>query len=178
MSRRIITSPKFVPWDIEVARLNFGANCGPASFAALVGTEVCRVIGHFPHFEQSKWTNLTQMLRAFESADYDTEVRHRVFPSRGLALIQWLGPWTERDFFSRWSLPHTHWVAIEGPWVFDHTAENWQCLREWAGTVAKEFVGEIPKATGWAVKYGVEVKRKNSIALSPPARALVHPIPS
>jgi hypothetical protein len=178
MSAQSISLPTFVPWDIAVARVNFGANCGPASFAALVGREVCRVIGHFPQFEHSKWTNLTQMLRALESADYDAEVRRRVFPSRGLALIQWLGPWTERDFFSRWSLSHTHWVAVEGPWVFDHTVEKWQGLRAWAGSVTKEFVSEIPMATGWAVKYGVEAKKKTVVGLSPPARALARRVPA
>ena len=178
MSRNSNSAPTFVPWDIEVARLNFGANCGPASFAALLGTEVCRAISYFPQFEHSNWTNLTQMLRAVEFADYDAEIRRRAFPARGLALIQWLGPWTERDFFSRWSLPHTHWVAVEGPWVFDHTAKKWQGLREWAGTVAKEFVSEIPRATGWAVKYGVEVKRKTSVVLSRPARVLVRRVPA
>jgi hypothetical protein len=178
MSRHLVSGPTFVPWDIEVARLNFGANCGPAAFAALVGTEVCRVMRYFPHFEHVKWTNLTQMLRAVESADFAAELRRRAFPSRGLALIQWLGPWTQKDFFSRWSLPHTHWVAVEGPWVFDHTAEKWQRLQDWAESVAKEFVSEIPRATGWAVKYGVEVKAKAEVALSPPGRALVPRVPA
>src|SRR5438477_13185199 len=91
-------APAFVPWDIEVARINFGANCGPASFAAVTRREVCRVIGHFPHFERVRWTNLTQMLRAFAEAGYSTEVRRRVLPAPGVALVQWLGPWTEQDF--------------------------------------------------------------------------------
>jgi hypothetical protein len=176
MSGRTSLSPTFIPWDVEVARVNFGANCGPVSFAALLGTEVCRVMRYFPHFEHARWTNLTQMLRAIECADYDVEVRRRSFPSRGLALIQWLGPWTDEDFFSRWSLPHTHWVAVEGRWVFDHTAGKWQDLRDWAGGVAKGFVSEIPRATGWAVKYGVEVKKKNGVVLSHPVRALARPV--
>src|SRR5207302_6238880 len=94
MSALSLVRPTFVPWDIEMARLNFGANCGPASFAALMKTEVCRVISYFPHFEHSNWTNLTQMLGALDGAGYDAELRRRELPSRGLALIQWLGPWT------------------------------------------------------------------------------------
>jgi hypothetical protein len=178
MSGRTALSPTFVPWDIEVARVNFGANCGPASFAALLGTEVCRVMRYFPHFEHARWTNLTQMLRALGAAEYDAEVRRRAFPSRGLALIQWLGPWTEGDFFSRWSLPHTHWVAVEGQWIFDHTAEEWQDLRQWGGNVARKVVSEIPRATGWAVKYGVEVRKKTVFALSPRVGALARPVPA
>jgi hypothetical protein len=167
MSALTLARPSFVPWDIEMARLNFGANCGPVSFAALMKMEVCRVISYFPHFEHSNWTNLTQMLGALRSTRCDAEVLRRAFPSRGLALIQWLGPWTERNFFSRWSLPHTHWIAVDGQWVFDHTAEKWLRLRDWAPTVAKDFISEIPRATGWAVKYGIEVKMENEIALAP-----------
>lgn len=157
--------PAFVPWDIEVARINFGANCGPASFAALTGKEVCRVIGYFPHFEHSNWTNLTQMLRAFDEAGYEMTVHRRAFPVHGVALIQWLGPWTERDFFSRWSLPYTHWIAVEGKWVFDHTVGSWEKLEVWRDETVPEFLSETPRATGWAVKYGVEVNRVEDAAL-------------
>jgi len=151
--------PSFVPWDIEIARINFGANCGPASFAAITGKEVCRVMGHFLHFEHSRWTNLTQMLWAFAAADYLTKVQKCILPARGVALVQWLGPWTQKDFFSRWSLPHTHWVAVEGNWIFDHTVGIWQTFTEWKHKTAPQFILEIPKATGWAVKYGLNVTR-------------------
>jgi hypothetical protein len=160
-------APSFVPWDIEVARINFGANCGPASFAAITGREVCRVMGHFRHFEHSPWTNLTQMRRAFAEAGYVTTVRKCAFPDCGVALVQWLGPWTEKEFFSRWSLAHTHWVAVEGRWIFDHTSGEWQTVEEWGGRVASEFVAEIPRATGWRVKYGVEISKAGPAASHP-----------
>jgi hypothetical protein len=84
---------EFVPWDIEVARLNFGANCGPSAFAAATGREVCRIMRYFAHFEQSQcWTNLTHMRRAFEQAGYNTEVSRLEMPVVGVALIQWTGP--------------------------------------------------------------------------------------
>jgi hypothetical protein len=151
--------PLFVRWDIEVARINFGANCGPAAFAAITQRDVCRVMGHFVHFEHSRWTNLTQMLRAFVEAGFCTRIHRCVLPSHGVALVQWLGPWTENDFFSRWSLVHTHWVAVEGDWIFDHTAGYWQSFSDWQNRTAPEFVGAIPRATGWRVKYGVDVSR-------------------
>jgi len=159
--------PAFVPWDIEVARINFGANCGPSSFASITGKEVCRVMGHFLHFEHSPWTNLTQMLRAFAEAGYAATVRKCILPARGVALLQWLGPWTEKDFFSRRSLIHTHWVAVDGTWVFDHTVGAWQTLLEWEHQVAPEFVSEIPRATGWGVKYGVGVSKTGRAVLGP-----------
>jgi hypothetical protein len=151
--------PSFVPWDIEIARLNFGANCGPSCFAATTGREVCRVMCHFSHFLHCQWTNLTQMRRAFHEAGYSTEVCKGELPARGVALIQWLGPWTEKDFYSRWSLHQTHWVAVQGGWVFDHTVGRWQTLQCWQDETVPEFIATIPRASGWATKYGVEVKR-------------------
>jgi len=150
---------EFVPWDIEIARINFGANCGPAAFAAVTGSEVCRVMRYFRHFEHSKWTNLTQMRRAFTDAGYEVAVLKRQFPQRGIALIQWLGPWTRKHFFSRWSLIYTHWVAVQGKRLFDHTVAAWQPIQQWRKEVAPDFVSQIPKARGWEIKYGVEVHK-------------------
>jgi hypothetical protein len=118
---------------------------------------------YFQHFEHSQWTNLTQMRRAFDEAGFAHEVYRRELPSHGVALIQWLGPWTQKDFFSRWSLPHTHWVAIDGRWVFDHTAGEWQTLSEWKRETTPAFLAEIPHACGWAVKYGVEVAKSHTV---------------
>lgn len=162
---------RYVPWDIEVARLNFGANCGPSAFAAVTKREVCRVMRHFAHFEHSPWTNLSQMKSAFAASGHAFEVRRRTFPRRGVALIQWLGPWTEPEFFSRWSLLHTHWIAVDGSLVFDHTVGTWQPLSEWSETSATEFIADIPRAHGWAVKYGIEVVSENSACLESTAGA-------
>jgi hypothetical protein len=152
---------RFVPWDIDVARLNFGANCGPVSFAVATAREVCRSMQYFPHFETKPWTNLTQMRGAFQAAGIDTVVCRRAWPTVGVVLIQWLGPWTKHHFFSRWSLVHTHWIAVERDYVFDHTEEQWMPREEWARAVVPLFLKEIPQATGWDIKYGVESNNKN-----------------
>jgi len=159
------TEPDFVPWDIEVARINFKANCGPSSFAAITKNQVCRVLQYFTHFKDHQSTNLTEMARALRTAGYQTEVKKQAFPQHGLALIQFLGPWTERHFFSRWSLIYTHWIAIDGEWVFDHTAGKWMAVNEWTYRIAPAFVAETSRATGWAVKFGMEVSQLNSPCL-------------
>jgi hypothetical protein len=161
--------PPFVPWDIDVARINFGANCGPAVFAAVTQREVCRVMQFFPHFPDCRWTNLTQMLRAFAVAGYTTDLHRCASPPRGLALVQFLGPWTEKNFFSRWSLIHTHWVGVEGKWIFDHNAGCWQTLDEWSEGTATELIAMVPRATGWRIKYGVELTRAGKIDLGFPS---------
>jgi len=155
--------PGFTPWDLEVARINFGANCGPASFAAITGFEVCRVMCHFAHFEHSRWTNLTQMRHALCKTGHRISVLKGVLPTRGVALIQWLGPWTKDNRYSRWSLPHTHWIAIQGQWVFDHTVGDWEPLGRWQYDTVRDFISQIPHAYGWAVRHGIEVVSTNSI---------------
>ncbi len=158
----------FVPWDVDIARINFGANCGPAAFAAVTRCEVCRVMRYFPQFPERRWTNLTQMLRAFAEAGYATQVERCAAPSRGVALVQWLGPWTEKQFFSRWSLIHTHWIGVEGDRVFDHNACRWQTLGEWAAGTAAGLIAEVRRATGWRIKYGVEVTKEMQLDLGLP----------
>ena len=165
------TALPFVPWDVEVARVNFGANCGPAAFAAVTQQEVCRVMQYFPQFPECRWTNLTQMLRAFAEAGYATQVQKCAAPSRGVALVQWLGPWTEKQFFSRWSLIHTHWIGVESDRVFDHNACCWQTLGEWAAGTAAGLIAEVRRATGWRIKYGVEVTGEVPLGLGFPLRA-------
>ena len=154
--------PEFIPWDIQIARINFSANCGPSSFAAIAKKEVCRVMQYFLHFEHFQGTNLTQMRAAFKEAGYHTDVKREIFPEHGVALIQLLGPWTQKHFFSRWSLTQTHWVAVHQGWIFDHIAATWMTKPEWNQDVARELVADVPHATGWAVKYGVEVNQFNS----------------
>lgn len=166
--RQDTTALPVVPWDIDVARINFGANCGPAAFAAVTQREVCRVMRYFPQFPERPWTNLTQMLRALAEAGYATQVQKCGAPSHGVALVQWLGPWTEKQFFSRWSLIHTHWIGVEGDWVFDHNTCCWQTLAEWASGTAPGLIAEVRRATGWRIKYGVEVTREVQLGLDFP----------
>lgn len=158
---KLSRSGRFVPWDIDVAGHNFGANCGPVSFATVSRCEVCRVMRYFHGFEERRWTNLTQMRRAFAESGAQVETLKRTWPAQGVALIQWLGPWTERDFFGGWTLVHTHWVAVDGNLVFDHSVRCWLDRAEWVATIVPTYLAEIPRASGWAVKYGLQAN--NSI---------------
>lgn len=160
-----IYRPAFIPWDLDIAGINFGANCGPISFAVTTEREVCRIMRFFPHFKYSRSTNLTQMLRAYREADYQTKINKCQLPEFGVALIQWTGPWTAKHFFSRWSLVYTHWIAVNHGWIFDHTAGEWQEFPQWESEVVPDFISQIPRATGWAVKYGVGLIPSKNISL-------------
>lgn len=59
-------APLGVPDDLGLAQRLFQANCGPASFAALVGTLITDIIRFFPHFPREPHTSIPHMRRALQ----------------------------------------------------------------------------------------------------------------
>lgn len=161
-TRGDLGSGGFVPWDVEVARINFGANCGPTSFAAVLGLEVCSGLRHFPGFVERRWCNFTQMKQALRSCGVSfTTVRSKL-PQSGLALVQWVGPWVYGDFGGRRSSKYTHWIGVDQKQIFDHTEAKWMPIAIWEEQVAAAFLQEISGATGWTVKFGIELMKSNN----------------
>jgi hypothetical protein len=166
--QQIAAAGRYVPWDVEIARYNFGANCGPIAFAVTARLEVCDVMQFFPHFadEQMRWTNSLQMRRALASAGIQAGATERSMPKSGVALIQWTGPWSDRSRFNRGSLRYTHWIAVDEDHVFDPNAGEWMSSAEWATNFAPSCVDEIPGANGWGVKYGFATTSSHTICPS------------
>lgn len=156
--------PCYVPSDVAIAKHVFGANCGPVSAAAALGEDVCDVMRWFPHFmnPEQRFTNLTTMRNALSSKGICHRVLRQQFPIHGVALIQWLGPWTSRDFFSRWSLRHSHWIAVSGNFVFDYLDETWRTLVDWERQLVPWYLEQMPQAAGWDIKFGVEIEKSRS----------------
>jgi|GEM_PF-1608872 len=154
----------YVPRDLSIAQVVFGANCGPAALAACLSRDIKDIMRLLPHFEDEnrRYTNLTAMKAALSAASVSFEVKRIVFPSTGLALIQWTGPWTDKHFFSRWSLCHTHWVAVDGDMIYDIFNGIWQTKEDWARCVVPIYLKDLPQAAGWQIKYGLEVSRCSS----------------
>jgi len=148
---------QYIPWDLNLAQECFDANCGPISFAVSVQEEVSDVIGLFENYEEKKYTNFTDMKRVFKKYGVEIQTTKAQIPKSGVALIQWTGPWIENDFMGRRSSRYTHWIAVEDKMCFDLNADEWLTLKEWETTVAAEFIKEIPEATGWNVKYGIQL---------------------
>src|SRR5262249_45228871 len=117
---------------------------------------------HFPEFIDRRWCNFTQMKRALRSCRVPFTVLQSQLPRRGLALVQWLGPWISNDFGGRKSLKYTHWIATAGDQVFDHTEPGWMPMLTWEQQIAAGFLQEISGATGWAVKIGIELMNSNT----------------
>ena len=65
------TALPFVPWDVEVARVNFGATCGPAAFAAVTLAATFFIRSTEPTDEPPYfWTISAIVYRLYHSADF------------------------------------------------------------------------------------------------------------
>lgn len=173
--------------DLEAANAGWGCNCGPAALAAICGLTLEEVRPHFPGFKG--WTNVPRMLAAIDGIGRDrrswtpTRDGHGIdWPSYGLALIAFDGPWTEPNpARERWlkieRAKRTHWVGVsrlqlagggEDPCtvcVWDINAvgrhfDGWLLAAVWEGVVVPALTADIKRATGgWCITHAIEIKR-------------------
>jgi hypothetical protein len=125
---------KFSYSDAERANDEWGFNCGPGSLCALLELTPAEVRPHLGDFEQKRYTNPTLMKAALGSLGVggrwaqlsdveqrrvgdmrfpDAAVRRLEWPQRGLARIQWGGPWTNHGVPMAARYRQTHWVAAQ-----------------------------------------------------------------
>ena len=78
----------FAPLDVRRAYRVHRANCGPASFAALVGRNVCDIMNLFPNFPEKPYTNIPRMHAALRETGIAFRRDSNRLPSDGLALLQ------------------------------------------------------------------------------------------
>ena len=90
------------------------------------------------------------MERASKAAGYSYECKREAWPTAGLCLIQFTGPWTERDF-TQAALQHTHWIAVLGEYVFDINWNGWLPRANWEEVVLEELLMFCRSSTGWEV---------------------------
>jgi hypothetical protein len=153
------------PSGVDRAVNDRGARCGPISFAAITGRDAEAALGFFPNIADRAWTTRTDMQRALREGGHQYDRRADVWPSHGLCMVQFTGPWTERGF-AQAALQHTHWIAVLGEYVFDINWDGWLPRECWEDVVLAELLVFRPGATGWRVLTGFE--------LSPPLTCIVH----
>lgn len=149
----------YVPPDADEAHAAWGANCGPAALAALVGVPVMDVRSWFPEFPGKAWANPTTMKRALALAGWTcshADPSVNTFPTCGLAFIQWKGPWTEPGAAVAWAYRNTHWVASVGGLIYDVNATGWLTPEAWERSIVPLLLENKPKATGWTVRLGLD----------------------
>lgn len=144
------------PTDVITAYQLFGANCGPASFAALLSLQTCDVIQFFEHFEWRKFTTFRDMTHALGECGIDF-ITGSTLPDFGLALIQIEGPWTHMTGAARWSDRYTHWIGLCGNHIYDINTGEWTPLVTWTERIVTSLIAETRHATGWSVKRSLQV---------------------
>lgn len=144
----------FSPEDVLFALEIFGANCGPASFAAFLERNVCDVMKYFRHFPMRQWTTLGEMEKALSECEALWQKINGKLPEAGLSLISFTGPWSQN-----WAgrLRHSHWIAYKQHQVFDINVNGWTTSDNWQSLVIPHLINEIPRCTGWEVLTSLDV---------------------
>lgn len=152
------------PSDCEQAYDVFGANCGPASIAAILNRNVMDIRSYLDGFEQRKYMNPTHVKATLDKMRIGYKVLGTQMPINGLVFIQWGGhenkPITAQYRF-------THWIAIEYGTVFEVNAPQIVTWQQWQkvmpGIIKEEGHGngsffirsalEIVRHGKWAKAY-------------------------
>jgi len=155
----------YTPPDVTAAYESWGAQCGPAALAALLGIEVNALR---PHLGAKTWANPTDIRRALEVLRVEHSYRSSAtrgdldFPARGLAFVQIAGPWLAAGVPVGAAYRHTHWVASDREHLFDINegeAGGWLPIAGWKQWIAPELVAATKRADGWYVRATIEVPR-------------------
>lgn len=139
------------PSDITLASKLIGANCGPASFAAALECDVLGIMEYFPQFPKKPYTTIKQMRDSFFCSGIAVKEVSCLFPSNGVSLLQFLGPWTSKR--SPRVLRYTHWVAVKGDLIYDLNWGGWLPLISWEAIVFPMFKEINPRITGWRILH-------------------------
>lgn len=168
--------PRFTEADLDRANAEWGANCGPSALAAILDLTLDDVRPMLRGFEDKHYTNPTLMLDALarsgvewkEGSRPTSKGGLRLWPSYGLARIQWEGPWTEPGVPMRARYRFTHWVGAKrrhsSIGIFDvnclQNGSGWVDLLDWTEMVAPWLLKNcVPRANGkWHITHAIEVK--------------------
>jgi len=147
-----------VPSDIGQSAFVFGANCGPVSVAALLGTQVIEVMKFFPEFPSRDYTTAADMRYALQCCGASHETWGDGLPPDGVALVQLHGPWTKPGSPVRNQLRYTHWVACRAGYVFDLNIGDWLEQSEWMANGAMSWMRSVKNCCGFGLREAHVIK--------------------
>jgi hypothetical protein len=145
----------YSPADVTEARQRYGANCGPASFAAVHRMPVVGAMQHFPGFPDRYWTTIGDMRIALRSASTTFEDTKNELPQFGLALIQLKVD--DRPLHGLHSLSQTHWVAVCEGTFYDVNWRGWLPIPIWEQVMLPQFSFRGRGAISWHTRNGLSV---------------------
>lgn len=129
------------PKDIEAAEEQWGANCGPASIAAILDRSLSETRPLLNGFDVRPYMNITHVKNALTAAGVKFQARLKTRPIYGLVFIQWGGHEKKRVFAQ---YKFTHWIAVAGDVVFEVNAPHLVSWQEWT-----EQMPDMIKEAGW-----------------------------
>lgn len=152
----------FAPLDVTRAFELHGANCGPASLAALVGRNICEIMDLFPNFPEKPYTNIPRMHAALRKTGLAFRREAAGFPSDGLVLLQVEGPWTAPKRASYDAAYHRHWVSVRWDHIYEVNLESWVPRQVWEEDYLPALVARHDGATGWSVRTVFEIEEREA----------------
>lgn len=163
-----VTLDLFTPPDVEDAHRLWGANCGPAALAAMIGLPLAEVRHCFPDFPG--YTNFTLMQAALSLAhriDYWVGMQRWPGPGHyGVLQVQIEGPWTDIGVPPAAALPHTHWVAVEGDGLIYDINAGWLTREQWDAAIVPALLSSHRRSTGLSPRRGLFFNRGTRAANS------------
>jgi hypothetical protein len=169
----VFTAPRleFSAGDLQYAHDTWKINCGPAALAASAGINLGEVRRAVSGFEGREYMTQLDMHAALARLRLKVTVEHsdggfeqNIWPTHGLCLIQWSGPWLTDDKPNLgWALKHTHWVAskFDGTvrWVFDVNAGQWLRMQAWSADILPQLLASDKHRDGtWWLRHSWEVR--------------------
>lgn len=142
----------FCPPDLSQSHERFGANCGPASFAAAGRVSIATVMELFPHFPKRAWTTIGDMRAACLESSIGYREINGSAPKYGVALIQLV----TKNTHPIAALKRTHWVAICGDCIYDVNWDGWLPIAIWEELVFRTLQRHDPNVVSWRIKTGLE----------------------
>lgn len=171
----IATHNLFKPPDIDEAFEDWGANCGPAALAAVLGIPLAELRPHLGDFEQRRYMNPTHMMQACQRLRLHGTTNKR-WPSiheLALVFIQWGGPWLKPGVPVGAAYRNTHWIALAGIAAYDVNVGHWIHRADWTDPetgVASEIVKRVPRCDGtWSVRYSINLEPGQTVVFPPSA---------
>ena len=160
----------YCPDDLTASFETFGANCGPAAFAALTRTSVSAAMAYFPHYPRRRWCTIGDMRSALRGAVIEFDDTQGMLPACGVALIQIEG----KSKHPMALLSNTHWIAIRYGCVYDINWRGWLPLATWEQVVFHAIAGNrARRAAGWSVYRGLHL-HLNGTQLDCPHQGVGH----
>jgi len=159
----------YCPSDVEAAYQEWGANCGPAALAAVLGVPLARVRRLFPEFARKPWVNPSTMWTALSLARRPARKLGQQWPAYGLCHIQWEGPWLSPGVPIGAAYRHTHWIGAATspagrPMIYDINADAWLTMASWEQEVVSLITEMMPRATGgWHIRWSCAVEEKEPL---------------